>query len=45
LKEGSPLVWDKPRQNNSTINDAIIKSFKKNYPPPKLAEISLQQVA
>ena len=33
LKEGSPLVWDKPRQNNSTINDAIIKSFKKNYNP------------
>ena len=33
LKEGSPLVWDKPRQNNSTINDAIIESFKKNYSP------------
>ena len=33
LEEGSPLVWDKPRQNNSTINDAIIKSFKKNYSP------------
>lgn len=33
MKEGSPLVWDKPRQNNSTINDAIIKSFKKNYTP------------
>ena len=27
LKEGSPLVWDKPRQNNSTINDAIIEYF------------------
>ena len=33
LKEGSPLVWDKPRQNNSTINDVIIESFKKNYSP------------
>ena len=33
LKEGSPLVWDKPRQNNSTINDAIIESFKKSYNP------------
>lgn len=33
LKEGSPLVWDKPRQNNSTINGAIIESFKKSYNP------------
>ena len=33
LKEGSPLVWDKPRQNNSIINDVIIESFKKNYSP------------
>ena len=33
LEEGSPLVWDKPRQNNSTINDTIINSFKKNYSP------------
>ena len=33
LEEGSPLVWDKPRQNNSTINGAIIESFKKSYNP------------
>ncbi len=33
LKEGSPLIWDKPRQNNSTINDALIESFKKSYNP------------
>lgn len=33
LEEGSPLVWDKPRQNNSTINDDLIESFKKNYSP------------
>jgi hypothetical protein len=33
LEEGSPLVWDKPRQNNSTINDALLNSFKKNYSP------------
>ncbi len=33
LEEGSPLVWDKPRQNNSTINDALLNSFKKNYNP------------
>ena len=33
LKEDTPLVWEKPRQDNSTINDAIIESFKKSYNP------------
>ena len=33
LEEGSPLVWDKPRQNNFTINDVLLNSFKKNYSP------------
>ena len=33
LKEDTPLVWEKPRQDNSTINDVIIESFKKSYNP------------
>ena len=33
LKEDTPLVWEKPRQDNSTINDTIIESFKKSYNP------------
>lgn len=33
FKEDTPLVWEKPRQDNSTINDAIIESFKKSYNP------------
>jgi len=33
LKEDTPLVWEKPKQDNSTINDAIIESFKKSYNP------------
>ena len=33
LKEDTPLVWEKPRQDNSIINDAIIESFKKSYNP------------
>ena len=33
LKEDTPLVWEKPRQDNSTINDTIIEFFKKSYNP------------
>ena len=33
LKESTPLVWEKPRQNSSTFNENIINSLKKDYSP------------
>lgn len=33
LKENAPLVWDKPRQDNSTFNENTITSLKRDYSP------------
>ena len=33
LKENAPLVWDKPRQDNSTFNENTINSLKRDYSP------------
>lgn len=33
LQENTPLVWDKPRQNNSTFNENTITSLKRDYSP------------
>ena len=33
LKEDTPLVWEKPRQDNSTFNENIITSLKRDYSP------------
>lgn len=33
LKENTPLVWDKPRQDNSTFNENTITSLKRDYSP------------
>lgn len=33
LKENEPLVWEKPRQDNSTFNENTINSLKRDYSP------------
>lgn len=33
LKENTPLVWEKPRQDNSTFNENTITSLKRDYSP------------
>ena len=33
LKENAPLVWEKPRQDNSTFNENTITSLKRDYSP------------
>ncbi len=33
LKENAPLVWEKPRQDNSTFNENTIASLKRDYSP------------
>lgn len=33
LKEDTPLVWEKPRQDNSTFNENTITSLKRDYSP------------
>lgn len=33
LKENTPLVWEKPRQDNSTFNENTIASLKRDYSP------------
>ena len=33
LQENAPLVWDKPRQDNSTFNENTITSLKRDYSP------------
>ena len=33
LKETAPLVWEKPRQDNSTFNENTINSLKRDYSP------------
>ena len=33
LKENASLVWDKPRQDNSTFNENTITSLKRDYSP------------
>ena len=33
LKEDAPLVWEKPRQDNSTFNENTIASLKRDYSP------------
>ena len=33
LKENAPLVWEKPRQDNSTFNKNTITSLKRDYSP------------
>lgn len=33
LKEDAPLVWEKPRQDNSTFNENTITSLKRDYSP------------
>ena len=33
LQENAPLVWEKPRQDNSTFNENTITSLKRDYSP------------
>ena len=33
LKENTPLVWEKPRQDNSIFNENTITSLKRDYSP------------
>ena len=33
LKENTPLVWEKPRQDNSTFNENTVNSLKRDYSP------------